>query len=247
MKKDQVSLKSLRQQGIKVNDNLYHVGYQPAMLPVVLVFLAVCTFVVCFFASDYLLVTMMDSDETRGYLVSKYKVSSYVCRGGSSRTGGTDACRDEIKYQVYYTYMVGSSSYNGSAFLEDPSADITVVYKKSNPELHYVKGIQSAEGIWGFIVILVMLYVIFIAGYMKRVLNHLCGGERILRNGRPQELITVDEGGNIAALLKVTKVNGTEEWFLADRRKFSEDDCWDVVWSRDHSSYDVYCHPNFHM
>ncbi len=247
MSSEPVSLKSLRQKGIRVNDNLYHVGYLPSMLPVAFLFLIVSTAVVCFFASDYLLNVMTETEETRGFMLSTYKVSSYVCRSGSSRTGGTDACRDEIKYQVYYTYTVDGHSYNGSVFLEDPSGDIYVVYKKSNPELHYVKGTQSVEGTIGFVVILLILYVIFIAGYLKRIFNHLCGGERVLRNGCPQELIIVDDGGSIATLLKVTKANGSEEWFLADRNKFTDQDRWDIVWSTDHSSYDVYCHPQFHL
>ncbi|MBQ8708060.1 MAG: hypothetical protein IJ523_08235 [Succinivibrionaceae bacterium] len=247
MPKEAVTLQSLRQQGITVNDNLLHVGYQPSMLLPVAVFLLVCTAVACFFAGDFLMNSVNGTEQMPGLLTGRYEVQGTVCRGGSGRTGSQDACRPERRYQLYYSYTVDGRTYSDSVFMEDPDSSITVVYRRNNPALHYVKEAHSPEGIWGFVAILAMLYCIFIAGYLKRIVHHAAAGDLALRGARPQELVTVDDGGAIATLVKACDSRGQEQWFLADRRSFRPEETWDVIWKKDRSSYDVYFHPKFHL
>ncbi len=247
MNKDPVSLQSFKDQKIKINDNLSHVGYQPALLPVVAIFLLICTVVIYLFAGDMLLGTFTDTTETTGKVDARYVVDSTVCQGGSSRTGGTDVCKPKSSFQIFYSYIVNGRKYSDSAYIERPLNMVHIVYRNANPDLHYVKESMNQEGIWGFVVILGMLYFIFLFGYTKRIFHHLNAGENLRRDVELVSLIVVDDGRNIATLIKGQDPRGNDEWFIADCRHFDENDHWDVVWSKDHRSYDVYCHPKFHL
>ena len=110
-----ITLKSFRDRGFMVNDNLCHVGYLPSMLPLVLLFLAVCTLASFFFAGDYFLTIITDSGQSMGQVSSVYPSSSTVCRGGSGATGGQDVCREEERFQIYYSYLVDGHSYSRPA------------------------------------------------------------------------------------------------------------------------------------
>ena len=242
-----ITLKSFRDRGIMVNDNLCHVGYLPSMLPLVLLFLAVCTLASFFFAGDYFLTIITDSGQSMGQVSSVYPYSSTVCRGGSGATGGQDVCREEERFQIYYSYQVDGHSYSGSAFLSRAVPYVTVIYQKARPEFHYVREAQEDSGIWAFVLVLLLLYVLIAAGYLRRILHHLCSGKRLLKGAVPEALVVVDDGGGIGTLLHFTEPGGGDRWFVADRRRFSPDDRWDVVLSADGSTYDVYCHPHFHL